>query len=315
MNKGLFLSGFMLASFSLFSACGGGGSGSSTSSSTNNTNTLAYTGNTASAAITTSNQKTLVSALLISALDVTTLANEAGAVARGNDSLAVTPLRMKNFYQQLVSATDAQLSNAQARNINLTQNCTAGGTLQVAGSLDDSTSLGTLQFTFTQCNTGDALVNGTGALTLNQVDMNLRQVTAFTFTANSLSETIGSSTYSIGGNLQYSKNTTTGAEQGISNIVRKTSAGKQSLDVDLTFVTDSTGDSVTGKLCEGANGCVNVVTPEPYVTVNGVLTQGKIMMTGTNASKLKLYSVSNVLWMDLDANGDGEYEATTRYVP
>lgn len=314
MNKGLFVSGLMLASFSLFTACGGGGSSSSSNSSNNSSTTLTYTGNKESAAISASNQKALVSALLISALDVNMLADEAGVASR-NSSTSATPLHLKNFYQQLLTVTDAQLNDAQARSIDLEQKCTAGGTLKATGSLDDATNLGTLQLTFTQCNTGDALVNGTGSITINKVDMNLRQVTDFTFAANTLSETIGSTTYTIGGSFRYSKDTSTGVEQGVSNIARKTSAGAQSLDVDLTFATENTKETITGKLCEGTNGCVTVVTSEPYAVTNGVVTQGKVVMAGANGSKLKLYTVSNVLWMDLDANGDGAYEASTRYTP
>ena len=122
MNKGLFVSGLMLASFSLFTACGGGGS-SSSSSNNSSSNTLTYTGNKESAAISASNQKALVSALLISALDVNTLADEAGMASR-NSSASATPLHLKNFYQPLLTITDAQLNNAQARNIDLEQKCT-----------------------------------------------------------------------------------------------------------------------------------------------------------------------------------------------
>ncbi len=315
MNKHLFFAGSVLAS-SILVACGGGSSSDSTSTTSTN---VTYTGSRATATLSQSNQTTFVSALLVSAFDVALLADEAGARASKTE-VPTTVLRLEPFYAQLRQSVDQQIQQAQntaARTIQASQNCASGGTLSVSGTLDNTTNLGTLQFTFSQCNTGDALVNGSGAVTLNAYDTTYDMITDMTFVANNLVETVVSSgkSFTLGGSFRYLYDATTGVEQGISNLARKSSTGKQTLDSNLAFVADSLSAAVSGGLCEGDNGCVTVATPETYQMSSGVITQGSVVMTGASGSKVKLYSTSGVLWMDLDANGDGTYETTTRYVP
>jgi hypothetical protein len=314
----------------ILTACGGGGGSSSSSNgsntSSNNTNTstaaTAYTGKRDTAQLTAANQGDFVRLLLEAIVPDQSIVNVTAASlpfgARGGNAGALaSPVEaVQQLQQQVVGMAKQQLGQSlyQAKTYSGTKACPGGGSATVSGTLDDTSYIGTLTFTFSQCDLGggNGVVSGSASLLVSATDVPAQEPTDFTLAFNATSVTIGGSVYSETGTKRVIKDLANASEQVITNWYSlNQTTGVQSWEDNVRTNFTTNGDTVSGNLCDGASGCVSLATTVPYREVAAVPVAGDILMTGVN-SKLRVYiNASGMPYVDLDANGDGTYETST----
>lgn len=274
-------------------ACGGGGGASSSPAVTQTASpATTYTGQSGLAAVNASNQKVFITSMKASIVDALDMLSSKG----------ITNI----------------LNNYPA---NIDMPCSTSGTIKMTGNVNEimAAGKGTLQVVQNRCNDGTSTGNGSTSIKINKLDVTTRSI--IDFDVIYLNST---TTYNNGVVLTMSgtRQVIQGSQQStvISAINYKASNGGETQN-NLKFVLNYMGSSssenaVSGQLCEGSNGCVNITTPLPYLFPAGSngFVQGQSVLTGAANSKTRLEVVGGLWWMSLDANGDGVYESTTQYV-
>lgn len=282
-------------------ACGGGSDTGSAATANN-----AYTGARTLAALNSNNQQLFYSALELSLLS---LSETSELAAKSSDPSVTSFALLSQRYARLAGAIDEYIANQnyQARTINDSVPCTNGGSITISGTLNDQTNTGTLNVSHNQCAEDDVVINSVGTLTINKFDTNLLKITDFTVSGTG-STLYNGVTYTETGVQQFAVDHYNGQLTAVSNITRK-AGGLQLLENNLVLMVNQGNITFSGQLCEGVEGCVNITTPTPWSTSD---TTGETLLSGANNSKIRIRSVSGFEWLDLDANGDGIYETTTR---
>jgi hypothetical protein len=302
---------FILATLisTLLTACGGGGGTSSNSTSTTQTasagttqptttssSTAAstYTGKKELASISSSNQKLLISSLF----EVRAEIAKSSRVKPFNDIIQASLL-------------DKDIS------------CTNGGSVRMTGNLSEvlNTGKGTLQFTVNQCNSSGSVTNGARTIKINKFNTSTKEIIDYDITYHNFTETVDGETTTTNGTRSIINGSTyteviSTATQKISSSTQTTQLLENNIKYRHTYTSTSTSEiSVSGAFCEATNGCINVSTPIPFLISSNSsgYVQGQHILTGYANSKTRFEIVSGVLWMSIDANGDGVYEITTRY--
>lgn len=303
---------FILATLisTLLTACGGGGGTSSNSTSTTQTASAgttqpttttsstaassAYTGKKTLATVNADNQKTLVYYMYSARIEMV-------------ESATIKP------YNDII----------QTSLLNQDISCVSGGTIRINGSLTEilNTGKGTIQVIENQCNNSGNISSGTKTIKIDRFDIATKKIINYTITYNNFIETYKGQTTTTDGTRNivngssYTEITST-ASQKISSSSGSAQILENGLKLRATNPSSSTVDiSLTGQMCEGINGCVNISTPVPFLSYLNASSyeQGQSILTGYANSKTRLETVGGINWISLDANGDGVYETTTRY--
>lgn len=286
-------------------ACGGGGGGSRSTNVTANDTSAAYSGKRDLAPLNTGNQQIFAHAIGLSMMDI---ASGLRVAARPDTPIDTSLSPLLQRHNVVSRAMDEYMArrNYQARAFSISASCSNGGSISASGDLNDQTGQGDLVLSANQCREGEILLAGSGSAKVNKFDFNLQKVTDYTLTSR-MSVSYAGQTYSETGVMQVKSDPYAGRVNVVSNINRSVT-GQQILDNNITLAVDNTGLTMGGQLCESNHGCVNISTLQKFSLV---YSNGQVLLTGANNSKLRFRLEGRRGWIDLDANGDGRYESTT----
>ena len=323
-------------------ACGGGGSSSgstadtgtdtntSTDSSVVHTSSLvagdgggatssydAAAGNVTLAQLTTNNQQAFVS-LLYGSVDN---AESIGAIGKSTttnvaklDSASLI-VRVSNDAEKFSTALAAK--SVAEREISETYACGSSGSVHITGTLDNSTSRGTLYLDYDNCveTSGGAVFTGKATFTINQIGS--QHWTDYVVGYDDFSIFTISENWIVKGSQQVNKVITNAAVSSYTVVSDIYSAnqttGRSTLDqtTDQFQVVAATGavssTVISGVLCDYIYGCVTTATRIPFAYNTGELT-----MSGASNSKLKVYVDSGYLMSQLD-EGNGAYQNPVKF--
>jgi hypothetical protein len=316
-------------------ACGGGGDTAAGNASTGTINFAAHSGLNAYTAaqgvsdlapLTTTNHADFVYLLLFSVIESDSKA--AGYVWRsdnavqpgtGMDGRIVAPkaLGPDTVSDEIVNLLEEATAHkpGQARYDNSgTISCPGGGNVVIAGDVDSSTSAGVLTAQYTDCYDASGSIRKQGVATVSVTKRDPTNGTYVDYTVDYNGLTVEFS--STGAYFVY-----TGSQHTVRTLINGDYV-KAVVDTDLKrddqagFVyldaTQNTlslqGQSLSGKLCHGNYGCVNVSTK---VLFNIRARTGEINMTGANNSSIQLYydKATGNLNTRIDGSGTGAYGA------
>jgi hypothetical protein len=291
-------------------ACGGGGS--STSPTSTSIATSAYGGSRTAAKVTANNAKGFADTIF-----QTTNAN---TTAGGLTALRPTELSLgENVSQARQKLTalvmeKAQNTRYQARAISNAEACSGGGNITASGNIDDTTQTGSARVIFNQCNIEGVVINGTFDVTVSAYNTTYGEPTSAKVTYNGVTITAGGESAIMTGTVSLSTNPATKTGTFATFLYIKASTGEEALadiTVNATENADlSTSTNISGNVCAGSEGCVNISTTTPlkFDAYNKPMA-GKIMLSGTDNSKAQIVVISyGVVQVSVDANGDGIYE-------
>ena len=329
----------VLVAGTLLSACGGGTTtsstttgGTTTTSLTNNgvNTTLAdassvYTGSRILALLNTTNSMDFVNLVLgtENINDNITAPRPANNATPSKTSIASAVQASLLQPQRILSALAAQQIAAQhyqARSVNINDTCPGGGTAAVTGEVSDTTFTGTLQVIYSQCKSENVVTNGTAMLVIHAFNVPTLQATSYTVSMKGLGIRVDDVPYTTTGTLRTDLNLATGQSTLLVNqYQRNLSTGKQQLAENVTMLVENSGyTNISGKFCEGVQGCVNATTVKPFLfAADGVPLEGEILLNGAASSKVQViaqgYDTSTPpqrnLQVNLDTDGDGVYES------
>lgn len=323
---------------SVLVACGGGTTtsstttgGTSTSIITSNDTTLAdassvYMGSRTLALLNTSNSMTFVNLVLgtENINDNITAPRPADDATPSKTSLANAVQASLLQPQRILSALAAQQIAAQryqARPVNISDTCPGGGTATVNGEVSDTTFTGTLQVTYNQCKSENVVTNGTAMLVIHTFNIQSLTATSYTVSMKGLGIRVDDVPYTATGTLRTDLNLATGQSTLLINqYQRNLSTGNQQLAENVTMQVESSGyTTISGKFCEGVQGCVNATTVTPFLfAADGIPLEGEMLLNGAASSKVQVIAqgydttvtpAQRKLQVNLDANGDGVYES------
>lgn len=324
----------MLLVSSTFAACGGGGSGSSSGNTTAPSNSIgslslleakgdggggynnyvSASGATQTAQLTAINHDAFNKLLLFSIFESDDKGD--GYVLRPDTALAepekpthsLMPDAVKDEIIQVMEKYVAQ-QRAQDRPINSgTIACPYGGHIVISGDLNDSTNTGTLNVNYTNCETYFYLKNGLSTVTLNKLEPTSGIFLDYAIGYQDLSVDTAWNAFVYTGSQFVVRTMTNNRITKIvtsSNLQRKDQKAGDAVSIDLTINTrDQTAQAITGSLCHGVYGCVDVST---RIGFSNRLQQGEINLVGAGNSTIQLYYSGGKLHTRLDGNGTGNY--------
>ncbi len=329
------------AALAMLAACGGGGGGGTTG-----------TPAAATLAITPANQATVARAALGGGLAVAqTQANAAGnrvtaqsvaaAPAVASSMTGIQALRsvMRDAAAAMVPSrrTAASTTMRPAAANSQTSLCSGGGSFTTTVSDTDNNGVlsagDALSITFSQCQSpaGD-ITNGTLAFSLDSVRVATASELDFSGSVSfqQMSVTIATTTTNIDGSVSVALfdtsaetklTMTTGATGFGISITSPSFSDAVYYDAGMRIVTDDTATQQTSSFdgsfsIDSLNGRVVVSTLQTVVQPVGSAfpSAGQILVSGTGGSQLRLtVEDSTQVFVELDANGDGNFEATTTY--
>ena len=303
----------VFVSLALVACGGGGGSGGSDSGSTNPYDADAkYTGLRTQAMLTTTNKSDFIRALYgveyesfsLASVDQSTAIQERSFSSLTKDLTALA-------LQKTTKPTGYTL--AAAVPVSEITTCPRGGTSQFTGEIDNQTGLGTVTLKMTNCVNTIGKANGSMQMIISGYNMAAQEPTAFTLTFQNLKVDYDALSYTAVGTQSYALSQ--GIETTTSNIHRLNhTTNKQSLIKNYKVVSSS-ANATTFKLSGQAYlqdyGYVNLSTLE-NVTFNtaGIPIAGKALLSGAGNSKLRITATSSTMMVELDSNGEGNYEET-----
>ncbi|SEB04779.1 MAG: hypothetical protein QJT81_04120 [Candidatus Thiothrix putei] len=318
---------------SALAACGGGSSVGSTAAPSNSmgplslleakgdggggyNNYVSASGATQMAQLTAINHTAFVELLLFSIFesddkgDGYVFRSDTDLTAPEKPTTSLMPDAVKDEIVQLMEQYVAQ-QRTQARPVNSgTIACPYGGYFVVSGDLNDSTNTGTLNVNYTNCETYLYLKNGLSTLTLNKLEPTNNVFLDYAIAYKDLSVDTAWNAFVYTGSQFVVKTMTNNRVTKIvtsSNLQRKDQKAGDAVSIDLTVNSrDQTAQAITGKLCHGVYGCVDVST---RIGFSNRLQQGEINLVGAGGSTIQLYYSGGKLHTRLDGNGTGNYGA------
>lgn len=301
------------------SACGGGGSDSGTANAE-----AAYSGKKDLAQINSSNIEIFSDLLLLN------ISQETGTVLRSPEHTTKSSAHTPKHLQDKLLTTSEKLALRQQfanRTEESTEQCPTGGTLKTTGNADESTKTGTLTLQFNNCSgiDGDStILTGKTVITINAYNAVLEEPTALitefhgiTGEAYDGTKTTLTGVVSENSNVSGSVVISTNTQSKIHAAVNGSNLDYQYLsDLQSVYTTSSNSYNISGSIYDEDHGKANVSTTQQliYGIDADIPSVGEIVMTGANASQLKLtggYSKPAAgpgFFRALDADGDGAFE-------
>jgi uncharacterized repeat protein (TIGR01451 family) len=321
--KHLAFSAITMSLLASLAGCGGGGGGGGSGSTP-----IQYTGSTSPAAVTTTTAGSLTSVVFGSNASVGMIAGveKANGEANGQTSggVVATLGRFGAVLQKTVAKRIGQSLGPRfvaGATINTTDSCDFGGTLRITGNVNDSTGLGTLAATFSNCNMGPATLNGPMTVSINSFDVvNLIPTDmSFSFTGLTMSGP-GVNSASAGTIRMFLFSS--GQVELISNIVtrdntRSTTVKLENFMVSSTPVGDplnptQVNQTLAGRIYHSTFGYVDVNTQAFLATPVGISSEqlypisGQLTLTGQAGANVRVTPQIGIrvrLQLDLDGNG------------
>ena len=310
------------------SACGGGGGSNDNSSSKKLTPDPdgAYTGGTNPALLNASNTPTFASIIAGQSSSTDFLSRDE---AQNNSVLTNQSELIDKLTQTIKPASTS--NSLQARSVSETTACEFGGSVSVAGEVDDSAETGILIYTFKDCEIEDnTIINGLASeevhsrydpesSVLSYDDLKLSQ-SGESFTL------VGTIAYTTEYSVRADGNEET-TEKQITNLASThASSGLTSYLKDYTSMRylsyNEEQQSVSGKIYLSTEGYATVSTSSDYSTDSHsgsiIPRQGDLYLTGASLSKGRIRNSANeqiyytlAYRLDLDTDGDNIYELTS----
>lgn len=268
--------------YSLISGCNGEALTTTSQSTT-------YNGNNKQARISINNQSILVRALF-------------------NGIRAMTAPSLLSHHLEKIANENVVLSN-----IKLKRNCLAGGNVLLTGVVDAAKHSGELKLNYAQCYLKDAQLNGSLFMELQNINSVTLEPTDMKMFYDDLTQTISGKTLTSNGIVHLLDKSATAQTLMIhANLFNHSPDGQEIMYQALDFVQVLATQQMTvqGSFCEGINGCVSVTTLSP---LSGDYTQGQLLLSGKDKTKLRLNTIGGSVWMELDSDGDNEFESVTQY--
>jgi len=324
---------------------GGGSSGGGSSGSAGSTRSpvppqtaITYSGATTPATISATSAGTLVSSVVGSngaALGGNTLTGV--SVQADSSASAPQPTGATGFARRLAKAIHSD-ELGRARNgavagaaINQSIACDSG-TININGTVNDSTGAGTASVDFVDCRTGSDTLNGPAAMRIDSYDQSNKVITDGTMTFTRVRFTGPGANFDLTGTLRTQVSLGNNTETQTSNVVTQDNVtGHQTRVSGLTFnnvysnVQSPTffTQSINGDVCDGTAGCVNVSTQTaPHTSPWGPLyfatsvqdfPDWGIINLAAGAGRVRITSLGvDLAKVEVDAAGDGIYENSAR---
>ncbi len=315
ISKWMVAPGLLLSLLAL-AACGGGGGGDGGGSVP-----AAYSGGaTTQASITTDNAQTLA----------------AGAWEGGNTSTevgGVVPLQTgegasASALPDLVQMAKVLKAPVERLNLGATPSVTPastdsntlydgyGGSASYSISANDSTGAFSGTFQFNGYNSGGVTVDG-GMNISGKIDLATDNLTQLKLSFSSLTVSDTTQSFTLDGSIAGSMSTDGTEETDTFNLILIDSTAHKSYwirnyVITTTFGADSDQVTVSGRYYDFVNGYVDITTLTP-LTIPSTATQptaGALLFTGKDNSQARLSFNSTGSTLDVDADGDGTFEAT-----
>lgn len=326
----LALAALLSAPLVLLSACGGGGGGG------DSTPPVVAT----QVAITSTNQKLVAADALDSATNVDAARSGSSFVTGVQiDTGAVTgdTMRLASVARVLAAKAPASLAQATGVALNETIPCSSGGSMTVSGNVSGGNAI--VQGDQVTISTNNCIESVYGVTSTMNGSLSIR-ITAGSFDPNlpsypshitmaivatNFSITINGQTESSNGDMliDLTETSATVSSATVSGSSLASTGGRsytlknysQQVGMDngaTTYRVSATVEATNGRLGSGTLS-YTVSMPSAMTTdASGQYTAGSLKVVGaSNASVLLTVTAANTLKLELDANGDGTYEAST----
>ncbi|MEZ5453186.1 MAG: hypothetical protein R3E93_10310 [Thiothrix sp.] len=208
---------------------------------------------------------------------------------------------------------DGSKKDVQARYDNTgTIPCANGGNIIITGDLDTNSTAGTLNVQYTNCITESGLFRkqGVSKVYIAKRDPTTGTFLDFTVDYEGLSVETSWNYFVYTGSQHVVRTLTNGDYTKVlveTDLKRDDQAGFLYLDNTRNDI-DLRGQSITGRLCHGNHGCVEVSTKVPFKDSSRT---GEINMVGANNSSIQLFydKLTRTLQSRIDGYGNGAYGA------
>lgn len=248
--------------------------------------------------------------------------------AKGHDQEGIT-LTDNDFLrsqEKLIKAVRAQALLSQQmkqKTIRQSEQCEAGGTIEMQGNLTSNVSKSKINLVFRNCRYGGSTFNGAGALIIYNFNAEHDQPASSSLSYNRTTVTSGNASFVAIGNIAEVHDFNASTIRTIADIqMRDSTTGKESLIKATRFCYCATHDAY-GEISLQDYGKAKFTNTKAlvYAEEGNIPTAGEITFTGANDSKIKVTALGEVfdsstqtnklmLEVSIDANGDGVYEST-----
>jgi hypothetical protein len=190
--------------------------------------------------------------------------------------------------------------------------CAGGGNMVITGDLDTNSTAGLLKVQYSNCITESGMFRKQGVTTVQIAKRDPTTGTFVDFTLNyeGLSVETSWNYFVYTGSQHVVKGLTNGDYTKVlveTDLKRDDLVGYLYLDATRNDI-DLRGQSITGRLCHGNHGCVNVSTKVPF-NINSRL--GEVNMVGANNSSIQIFydKLTRTLQTRIDGHGNGAYSS------
>ncbi|MCM0084136.1 FG-GAP-like repeat-containing protein [Geomonas sp. Red32] len=314
----------------LVAGCGGGGGGGAATEAP----AITYSGLTTPAAVNAANAGHFFAIIWnggASAQGPAQAKAANGAAPAGKEREAISSLAGKSVRQQWRAAKAIPASWHSIRNavpINETIPGTVSGTLQITGSLDDSTGTGRLSMSYRQFNDGDGYTyDGVTVVVIAAYNPALGAISDGTLTTNLLRARSDTTDISISGTLRMQADQLSSTQTLTLNLSGQDNLSQEGFKFE-NFIQADTADNwwnpgvisetMQGRCYLSTFGYVEVSTPVAY-SYSGVRSYptsgGPLVMRGAQNSSARITPLSTTFMkLEVDADGNDTYESKYSYV-
>jgi hypothetical protein len=217
--------------------------------------------------------------------------------------------------EKAVAARNTRQAQARATEyLNETLNCENGGTVTVQGDLDNTTLLGNLSLTYNECYIGYVRKQGLATLALNSRDTTTHLFTDYILEYHDLTVEVPWAYFLYTGTQHAIRTLTNGklTKFVVTSDLKRLDQWTDRHSLDMTENTSTlSGLQVTGQLCDGPYGCVDVSTKQAFNPQGA----GEVVLKGINNSSSQVYFSNGVLVSRVDSEGDGTYGQPVKVFP
>jgi uncharacterized repeat protein (TIGR01451 family) len=246
--------------------------------------------------------------------------------AKGSASQSELAHRLNAYVHETLMQMKGQTTGSQiyvsAIPVEITLLCDSGGSIHITGTLNDDYT-GTVTWTFSNCKSGDDILNGNATLRTDVFDLINFVATDSTFNISILTLTSPTTNISVSGSLRDQLNIGINTETLTINMVsRDNTSSEMSMaenlildDVyDSWFMPTTYTETITGRVFDSVHGYVDVATTATLVfnSIHQLFPNiGELLFTGATNAHIRVGVQSAVLVnVELDLDGNSVYEAT-----